>query len=67
METKNMIYLVSEYASQGEIFGEWFYTCAESIAYVNQFSILQSTFFMILVRKNSISTSTEGKIILIHF
>lgn len=23
METKNMIYLVSEYASQGEIFGKW--------------------------------------------
>jgi len=25
METKNMIYIVSEYASQGEIFGEYFY------------------------------------------
>lgn len=23
METKNMIYIVSEYASQGEIFGKW--------------------------------------------
>lgn len=23
METKNMIYIVSEYASQGEIFGEY--------------------------------------------
>lgn len=25
METKNMIYIVSEYASQGEIFGEYFF------------------------------------------
>lgn len=25
METKNMIYIVSEYASQGEIFGKSFY------------------------------------------
>lgn len=24
METKNMIYLVSEYANQGEIFGKYF-------------------------------------------
>lgn len=24
METKNMIYIVSEYASKGEIFGEYF-------------------------------------------
>lgn len=23
METKNMIYIVSEYASKGEIFGKW--------------------------------------------
>lgn len=23
METKNMLYIVSEYANQGEIFGEW--------------------------------------------
>jgi hypothetical protein len=35
METKNMIYIVSEYASQGEIFGE--YTTNSYILYVQMF------------------------------
>ena len=29
METKSMLYLVSEYASQGEIFGKKFYTVSK--------------------------------------
>ena len=32
METKNMIYLVSEYASQGEIFGKFFFLDLDNFA-----------------------------------
>lgn len=42
METKNMIYLVSEYASQGEIFGK----CVFLFCFVTPSSV--STYFIIL-------------------
>lgn len=36
METKNMLYIVSEYANQGEIFGKLF------TFYLNAFSSIQT-------------------------
>lgn len=51
METKNMLYIVSEYASQGEIFGKSRSTYSGKFDCVSEFEI--STFFLSLSRKRS--------------